>query len=89
MVLELKGIVEADKKIIIAGDFNFDKSVENLLTKYLTSKEMVQLVKNATHDKGNCIDHCYVSQELKDQVVLKQYSPYYSDHDALCISLKS
>ena len=69
------------------GDFNFDKSEKNPLTKYLATKEMVQLVKNPTHDKGRCLDHCYVPHELMDKVVIKQYSPYYSDHDALCISL--
>ena len=88
VVSEMQEILRPDKKVIVTGDFNFDKSVENDLTKYLTSKRMVQLVTNPTHDKGNCIDHCYVPEELKENVVLKQYSPYYSDHDALCISLK-
>ena len=87
VVTELQLILKPDKKIIIMGDFNFDKSEKNPLTKYLATKEMVQLVKNPTHDKGRCLDHCYVPQELMDKVVIKQYSPYYSDHDALCISL--
>ena len=87
VVLELQQILKSDKKVIITGDFNFDKNEKNALAKYLIAKKMVQVVTDPTHDGGRCIDHCYVPKELEEKVVLKQYSPYYSDHDALCINL--
>ena len=72
---------------IITGDFNFDRSEVNDLTRYVTESKLVQLVNSPTHNGGRTIDHCYVPEDIKDKVKLKQYSPYYSDHDALCINL--
>ena len=76
-----------EKKIIVTGDFNCDKTEKNALTKFLATKGMVQLVTKPTHDKGRCIDHCYVPLDMKNKVVVEQHSRYYSDHDALCINL--
>ena len=85
VVSELKLITKKNKITIITGDFNFDKSNQNILTKYLANNGMVQLVSKPTHDAKNCIDHCYVPRSLKDKIEIRQHSPYYSDHDALCI----
>ena len=87
VVTELQKIIHPQKKIIITGDFNFDKTETNVLTKFLATKGMVQLVTKPTHDKGRCIDHCYVPLDMKNKVVVEQHSRYYSDHDALCINL--
>ena len=84
---DLELILKSDRKIMIVGDFNFDKDKRNSLTKYLHSRDMIQLVTSPTHDEGRTIDHCYVLKNMKDEVELSQYSPYYSDHDALCINL--
>ena len=59
----------------------------------LAVQEFQQLVDVPTHDPtstttARAIDHCYVSKDLVDKVELKIHSPYYSDHDALCIKLK-
>ena len=87
VVMELQKIINPEKKIIITGDFNFDKTEKNALTKFLDTKGLVQLVTNPTHDRGRCIDHCYVPMDMKNKVVVEQHSRYYSDHDALCINL--
>ena len=44
----------------------------------------------ATHIGGGYIDQAYIRDEenLFHSTKLERYSPYYSDHDALCITLK-
>ena len=50
----------------------------------------MQLGKGATHDRGGRIDHIYFKQtdELDADAELHHHHPYYSDHDALCFTLK-
>ena len=76
------------KKVLITGDFNFDKSSKNALTRQLEKHDFVQLITTPTHDDGRTIDHCYVQKDFEAEVEIELYSPYYSDHDALCINLK-
>ena len=47
------------------------------------------MVEEATHDDGGRIDHLYLkkSPDMQADTELLQYSPYYSDHDALCLTL--
>jgi hypothetical protein len=80
-------MLKSIKKHVLTGDFNFEKEDKNALTKYFETLEFVQLVNTATHDGGRVIDLCYVPIDIADNVIVKQYSPYYSDHDALCINL--
>ena len=87
LVLDLGKTLKPEKKHVVTGDFNFDKDDKNALTKYLENLEFVQLVNSATQDGGRVIDHCYVPIDIADNIIVKQYSPYYSDHDALCINL--
>ena len=87
LVLDLGKMLKPRKKHVVTGDFNFDMQEKNALTKYFENLEFVQLVNSATHDGGRVIDHCYVPIDIADKVSVKQYSPYYSDHDALCINL--
>ena len=76
----------SDYVTIVAGDFNFDKTETNELTKLLNAKGLHQLVAQSTHDKGRAIDPCYVPKDLLYQFQLTYHSPYYTDHDALCIN---
>ena len=92
VVKDLKAILRQDINSIIVGDVNFDKGEKNELTKYLASKQFQQLVYIPTHDcttttSARTIDHCYVSKDIVDKIELRHHSPYYSDHDALCIRL--
>jgi hypothetical protein len=87
LVLDLGKTLKSEKKHVITGDFNFDMEDKNALTKYFENLEFVQLVNSATQDGGRVIDHCYVPIDIADNIIMKQYSPYYSDHDALCINL--
>ena len=87
----LQELLVINKSIIISGDFNIclDKDPNNLITNYLQQQGFQQIVKEATHDDGGRIDHLYLkkSPEMQADAELIQYSPYYSDHDALCLTL--
>ena len=87
LVVDLGEMLKSGKKHVVTGDFNFDMEEKNALTKYFENLEFVQLVNSATQDGGRVIDHCYVPKDIADNIIVKQYSPYYSDHDALCINL--
>ena len=50
--------------------------------------KLENLVTQPTHDKGRIIDHFYVPKDLKDKFKLTIHSPYYSDHDALCVKFE-
>ena len=83
---DLKIELIADLTTIIVGDFNFDKSETNALTAFLNKRQFIQVVEWPTHKEGRTIDHCYVSKNTKVQVT--RHSPYYSDHDGLCIQFE-
>ena len=85
LVEDLKELLDPNITTIITGDFNFDKEV-NALTKFLGQKNFTQIVNWPTHKQGRRLDHCYVSYNARVQV--SRHSPYYSDHDALCIEFE-
>ena len=80
------------KTILITGDFNicFNQKRNNVLTKNLENLGFKQLVKKATHVMGGLIDHAYWkdSTDIWQMPVIETYSPYFSDHDAILITLK-
>ena len=77
---------------IITGDFNIctKKRPNNLVTSILTNNNFKLITDEATHIEGGYIDQAYIKDEenLFLSPKLERYSPYYSDHDALCITLK-
>ena len=46
-----------------------------------------QLNEEATHVAGGHIDHMYVMKKAAGKSSLERYTPFYSDHDALCLTL--
>ena len=59
----------------------------NKMKQFLEDKDFQQMIRRPTHDKGNCIDHLYLNQELLDlQPKVEQQSAYFSDHDILNLS---
>ena len=85
----LDTFLRRDLTTILAGDFNFDAKEENALTKFLMRNQFVQLITEPNHVKGRIIDHCYVPLGMKDKIQLTTHSPYYTNHDAFCISFNS
>ena len=86
LLYDIKPLVHQDINTIITGDFNFDKKDSNVITHFLHKNKFTQLVDWPTHKEGRTIDHCYVSENVRVQVT--KHSPYYTDHDALCIEFE-
>ena len=86
LVEDLDRILLQNMTIVVTGDFNFDKKETNSVTTFLKTKMLKQHVDWPTHNQGRTIDHVYLSANRK--IKLTRYSPYYSDHDALCIEFE-
>ena len=88
----LTKFIDLRETTLITGDFNVctKKDPKNAITKALEVLGFKQLVIEATHIQGGHIDHCYwLDKEKKwEWPTLEQYSPYYSDHNSLLITLK-
>ena len=87
----LDSLITHGKPTLITGDFNicFLNHSGNRLSKGLANKGFIQLVQEATHLRGGHIDHAYWTDAKTtwNQPQLELYTPYYSDHDALCVTL--
>ena len=85
-------IIPEKKTVLITGDFNICYLVNrtNRLIQGLERNDFQQLVKEATHIRGRHIDHAYWRDPNNtwSDPVLERYSPYYSDHDAICLTIK-
>ena len=80
------------KTTIITGDYNICYVVNgnNRMSKGLINQGFQQLVKEATHIRGGHINHAYfrdTSSRSFEAPIVERYSPYYSDHDAVCLVL--
>ena len=88
----LNEVINIGKPTLVIGDFNVcaRQNISNVITKSLTYLGFKQLVKEATQIEGNVIDHVYWrdGKNMWEDPIIEQYSPYYSDHDALLITLK-
>ena len=86
MARDLETLLHPNMTTVITGDFNFDNTETNALTLFLTKRQFTQVVDWPTHKEGRTIDHCCVSKNTRVQ--LTRHSPYYSDHDGLCIEFE-
>ena len=76
---------------VICGDFNVCGQQEKTtkIPRFLSRLGLTQLVEEATQIQGRQIDHIYIKEDMKTAVLnLERYSLYYSDHDALLLTLK-
>ena len=87
----IKNMINKDKATIISGDFNicYNTHKSNKITKFLETNGFAQLVKEPTHIQGRLIDHLYFKsgEKICANPSIYRYSPYYSDHDALCVTV--
>ena len=81
----LKEWMKSGPKLVI-GDFNIEASQINVLSKFLVSLGLKQIVKRPTHIAGGIIDHCYISSHMQNSVKIDYFFPYYTDHLALCLT---
>ena len=78
---------------VICGDFNicYKTNKTNKISKFLETNGFKQHVQEPTHLKGRHIDHFYFKPSLMYSAdpSIHRYTPYYSDHDAICATLQS
>ena len=88
---DLNSLIDVDKPTLITGDFNVCtlKDQDNGITSNLKKWRFSLMTHEATHIQGGHIDHVYwrdtTKQWMKPKV--ERYSPYWSDHDALLVTL--
>ena len=84
-------LLDENKVNVVMGDFNIctKKDPDNIVTRCLLDLNFELQDSEATHIKGGTIDHTYVrdTKQIFEKPVLHRYSPYYTDHDAHCLSL--
>ena len=92
LIGKLLSMISGDKTTIITGDFNicYLRIPKNQISKRLCEENFQQLVREPSHIMGGHIDHVYWRNRNNhwEDPDLKRYSPYYSDHDELCVTLK-
>ena len=90
-VLEhLQQQIETGRPTLITGDFNicFMENFSNRMIQGLLSLGFDQLVHEPTHIRGRHIDHAYfLDPSGRLNPIVDRYSPYYSDHDGICITI--
>ena len=91
LIEHLKELITPGVTTVVCGDFNlcYLANRNNKVTQFLEKTEFSQLMKQPTHIKGRLLDHFYFkSGESKiESPSTFRYSPYYSDHDAICATL--
>ena len=71
---------------LVIGDFNESSNANTPLMSLMRSHSYKQLVTQPTTDRGSLIDHVYYNGCL-DNIVVRNNDIYYSDHDAVFVSL--
>ena len=76
--------------MVICGDMNLctKKDPKNRLTVQLEEWGLEQLNKEATHIEGGHIDHMYLTKVAVSGGTLERYTPFYTDHDALLLTVE-
>ena len=72
---------------LIVGDFNVDlkQHTDHKLLSIMSNHSFRQLVDKPTTDYGSLLDHVYINGDLK--IAVDVVDTYYSDHDAVCLSV--
>ena len=91
LIEHIKKLITPGMTTIVWGDFNicYKSNKQNKVTQWLEDNEFTQLMDEATHIKGRHLDHIYFrpSSSILKKPSIYRYSPYYSDHDAICATI--
>ena len=91
LVQHLNNLINQDIATVVCGDFNicYQTSRNNKITQFLETNRFLQLMREATHIRGRHIDHFYFKpgNGIHENASIYRYTPYYSDHDATCVTL--
>ena len=86
----LQQLIDLKRVTIVIGDFNacYRENSQNKVIQGLLHLGFSQLVHEPTHIRGRILDHMYILDSREQMTVaIERYSPYYTDHDAICISI--
>ena len=89
---DLKELIDLERVTIIVGDLNvcYKDNFNNRLIQGLLHLGFSQVIHEPTHIQGRIIDQVFILDPNKDmQFFIEQYSPYYTDHDAFCITIQN
>jgi exonuclease III len=93
LIQHLTNMIEPEVATVICGDFNicYRANRNNRVTQFLEKNGFSQLMKESTHIQGRHIDHFYFKpgEKIHAHFSIHRYSPYYSDHDATCATLRT
>ena len=87
---KVEEMLDSSDSPIICKDFNVCGQQEKTtkILRFLASLGLKQLVDGATQIQGRQINHIYIREEMKTDVLdIKRCLMYYSDHDALLLTL--
>ena len=88
LVQHMISMINEESATVILGDFNicYKSNKKNKISKYLETNGFKQFVDEPTHVRGRHIDHLYFkpSKSFNESPAIYRYTPYYSDHDAIC-----
>ena len=91
-VQDLRNILNSNAIDMILGDFNINylnNDTIQPLKSLMDSLEYLQIVQSPTFvSAGGTLDHVYVKPTFRNSVQNSIVSVYYSDHDAVKISIK-
>ena len=87
----LDRVLDVGKPTLITGDFNvcIKKNGGNVITASLLKKGFQKMIERSTHIEGGHIDHVYWLDRYErfNLPEVEFYSPYWTDHDALLVTL--
>ena len=84
-------LVRSNPIDIILGDFNinyFSSNDMELLSSLMQSLDYLQIVEMPTFISGSLLDHVYIRQANKLDIDSSVINVYYSDHDAIKITIR-
>lgn len=87
----LNYLLTAQQIDIVLGDLNINYfSTKDIapLAQLMESLNYVQIIDKATFISGTLLDHVWVQHRLKSLIIASVISAYYSDHDAIRISIQ-
>ena len=89
LIENLKQLIVQGKTTVIAGDLNIcgrEESQDTVL-KFIAQNGFTKLNDEPTQIQGRQIDYIFINKPTLVRGI-ERYSPYYSDHDALLLTLK-
>ena len=87
----LKYLLRAQTVDILLGDFNinyFNSKDREPLTLLMESLNYLDIVKGPTFISGSLLDHIYIRHTHQSRIHSTVVSIYYSDHDAIRITIQ-